>query len=304
MLRISTCVFALTAATACAPTPVALAPASPPIDPHAVFYKVATDASRSLAESEPAPMPTPPAAPKLQSEVERLSHVELARWTIPAELASTVVGSDLLRGMTGRVHGIALYRAPVPTEHPGVCSLDNYSVSLSVPNEASLTYRQHLNPPLQPYQYYHLRRWRVVGSTIARQNPGQADCASARPYSEWFEAASASIVHRAVHRIEQAQRGLTQPKLDCQQMQYDEARKMEVYPACADARALLARFTPDLIRRVRAADCLSAPSPAGCLAVEYWDPAAPRTHSLYVVTVPDNERPAFIQIAQAMLPPH
>lgn len=41
----------------------------------------------------------------------------------------------------------------------------------------------------------------------------------------------------------------------------------------------------------------------GCVSVEYYDPAAPRTHSLYVVTVPVGNPVAYIHITQAMLPP-
>jgi len=47
-----------------------------------------------------------------------------------------------------------------------------------------------------------------------------------------------------------------------------------------------------------------AAAPRGCIGIEYQDPAAPRTHSIYVVTIRDADRPDYVQIIQGMLPPH
>ncbi len=47
-----------------------------------------------------------------------------------------------------------------------------------------------------------------------------------------------------------------------------------------------------------------APSPRGCIGIEYQDPNAPGTYSIYAVTVPDEDRPDYVQITQGMLPPH
>jgi hypothetical protein len=86
-------------------------------------------------------------------------------------------------------------------------------------------------------------------------------------------------------------------------MRYEEARQAFAHSACPSPRALLEKLTPELIKRVRPADCEIAPSPTGCIGIEYHDPAAPGTHSLYVVSMPDTDRPDYIRIVQAMLPP-
>jgi hypothetical protein len=173
-----------------------------------------------------------------------------------------------------------------------------------VPNESGLTYQQHLDPPLQPYLYQPTRRWKVVRSTMASQLQRPPDCAAARPYREWFEAPSAAAVHRAASLVERAQQPGARTRLICQQMRYEEARQVFGFPACPDARALLRQLVPALIKRIRPADCTIAPSPRGCIGIEYHDPAAPSSHSIYLVTVPDQDRPDYVQIAQGMLPPH
>jgi hypothetical protein len=267
------------------------------------FERASTAAHQSTPRAEPVPLPPLRPASRLQSELQQMAQAEIARWILPPEAANRVVAAHLVSGHMPRVSAISLYEAPRPAGPPGLCAIAGDDVWLRVPDENSLTYQQHLDPPLQPYQRQPFVRWKVVGSTLADLRHGPPDCGSALPYSDWFEAPSAEALFRAVTTVEQAQRGRFHPRLECRQLRYDEALQDFAVPACPNPRALLERFTPDLIVRVRPADCEIAPSPKGCLGVEYHDPAAPRTHSLYVVVLPDEDRPAWIQITQAMLPP-
>lgn len=273
-------------------------------DPQAAAQGAMSEAMRSPEPPQPIPLPERRPATRLQSELGALSHVEIARWTLPAEHARHIVRTELLRGRMPRVNGIALYSKPVATAFAGVCEVERFDVWMRVPNETSLTYQQHLDPPLQPYQYSVSRKWRLVGSTVPDRRGGPPDCAAALPYGDWLEAPSAVAVHRAANLVEQAQFGTLRARLVCRQMRYEEARQDFGFPACPNPRALLERLTPNLIKRVRPADCeISAPA-RGCLGIEYHDPAAPGTHSFYLVTLPDEERPDYLQITQGMLPPH
>ena len=273
-------------------------------DPRAAAEAAMDQAMRMPEPPQPVPLPTLDPPTRLQSELEAMSHAERARWALPAAEARDIVASDLLRGMMPRPGGIALYRQPRATAQPGVCELQGYEVWLRVPNENSLTYRQHLDPPLQPFQYQPLRRWKVIGSTDASRRQGPPDCAAARPYGQWFDGPSAAAVHRAAWLVEQAQQRPASLRIVCRQMRYEETRQDFATPECPNPRALLERLTPELINRVRPADCTLAASRRGCIGIEYHDPAAPGSHSFYLVTVPDEDRPDYIQITQGMLPPH
>jgi hypothetical protein len=279
----------------------ASAPAAP--DPQGSFERASTAAFQSTPRAEPVPLPPLRPPSRLQSELQRMRQADIAHWILPADEAARIVAADLVSGFLPRLSAVSLYEAPRRAGPPGVCSVAGHDIWLRVPDENSLTYEQHLDPPLQPYMRQPFVRWRIVGSTLAdvRRNP--PDCGAALPLSDWFDAPSAEALFRAVTTVEQAQRGRTRPRLECRQLRYEEARQDFATPACPDPRALLERLTPDLIRRVRPADCEIATSARACLGIEYHDPAAPRTHSLYVVTVPDEDRPAWIQITQAMLPP-
>jgi hypothetical protein len=142
-----------------------------------------------------------------------------------------------------------------------------------------------------------------MGSTLAERRNGPPDCAASLPYGDWFEASSAAVVHRAVNLVERAQVRPGGVRLICQLMRYEEARQDFGHPPCPNAAALLERLTPNLIKRVRPADCELAASERGCIGIEYHDPAAPGTHSFYLVTVPDDARLDYVQITQGMLPP-
>ena len=205
-----------------------------------------------------------------------------------------------------RLHAASLFSAPRATQHPGVCEVRGWTVAFRVPNESSLTYQQHLDPPQQPYQYWPLVKWKVIGSTRADARRAPPDCAAALPYGEWFDGPSAAVVHRAVNLLEQAQVRPGLVRLTCTQMRYEEAKKDFGYPQCPNPRALLEQLTPNLIKRVRPADCTIAPETGerNCIGIEYHDPASPGSHSFYTVTLPNGPRPRYVQITQGMLPPH
>ncbi len=280
MLR-SLCLFAL-ALSACVPV-------EPPLDRE--------DAHRLPAEAEPVPLPQPTPSTRLQSDLSKASPADIARWALPAAEARAIAAAELLTGFTPRANAIALYEQPRSADYAGLCEVRGYEVWLRVPNENSLTYEQHLDPPLQPYQYRPITRWKVTGSTLG----GESACAAERPNRDWIPAPSAEVLHRALSFVERAQRGLLRPRLHCRQLRMEEGPGFAT-PACPDARAVLARLTPDLVRRVRTEECEGAAGARG-LAIEYHDPAAPGTHSLYVVSLPEAAPAGSLRITQAMLPP-
>ena len=253
----------------------------------------------------PEPVLLPPLSPptRLDSEIGRMSHAELARWILPAE-AGRIVRADLHRGHVPRIGAVSLLTEARPSGRAGLCELRGWTVSLRVPNENALDYRQHLDPPLQPYQYTPLVKWKTAGSTLAA---GPApDCAAAMASGGWFEAPSAESAHRALSLVERAQARPQGVRISCRLFRYDEARQDVVHPPCPDPAALLRQLRPNLVKRVRPADCTAATgaSARGCLAVEYDDPASPGTHSFYAVSLADEPRLSALEIVQGMLPPH
>ena len=254
----------------------------------------AASISRPLAEPPPIALATRNPPTRLQSKVEQLSHVLLAAWILPSDHAWTIVGHELLRGRTGRVHGIALLEAPERTAFPQVCGLQIASIWLRVPNEAPLNHEQHLNPPLEPYQYTKLQRFRIDET---------GSCAQEVPYSTWFEAQSAAAAHRAARIVRETAQGILRPRLRCTLLASGETGAA-VEPPCPGPRRLLGQLTGKLIRRVRPSECAVGRAKRNCLVVEYADPAAPDSTRIYLVTLPDEDRPAAIDIVQTMLPPH
>ena len=274
-------------------------------DGRAAAYKVAAEAFRSPPQAETV-QPSPISSPvRLQSQIEAMSHAELARWILPAADAQRVISTSLHRNMTGRVGAISLSPAPQRTAMRGLCELRGWTASLRVPNESSLTYQQHLNPPLQPYQYRPTILWKVAWSTQAAGGRAE-DCAGALPGEAWFEAPSAEAAFRAANVVEQAQQNPGRFRIFCTQWVYDEKRQDTVFPRCSNSAALLRQLSPKLIKRVQRVECTSetGASPRGCLMIEYQDPASPGTHSFYGVKFVDEPRPRVIQIAQGMMPPH
>ena len=263
-----------------------------PIDTQSM--RDAASIAEPLAEPPPIALVTrnPPA--RLQSAVEQLSHLMLAAWILPSDQAWTIVGHELLRGRTGRVHGIALLEAPQGTAFQEVCALRIASIWLRVPNEERLNHEQHLNPPLEPYQYTKLHRFRIDET---------GSCAQDVPYSAWFEAPSATAAHRAARIVLETAQGILRPRLRCTLLASEEAGAA-VQPPCPDPRTLVGQLTGNLIRRVRPSDCALGRSKRNCLVIEYPDPAAPDSARLYLVTLPDEDRPAAIDIVQTMRPPH
>ena len=262
-----------------------------------------------MQSAPPQPVPLPPLQPgwRIESEIKSLSTQELAQWILPVEQAGQVVRAELIpQGMLPRLGGVGLFTAPRATLYPGLCEVSSWDVWFRVPNENSLTYQQHLDPPQQPYQYTRAVRWKVIGSTRREARSGPPDCAAALPYREWFDCPSAAAVYRAANLFEQAQVRPGSIRLTCTQMRYEEAKKDFGFPLCPNPRALLEQLTPNLIKRVRPADCTISPEPGerNCTGIEYHDPASPGSHSFYLVTMPDGPRPRYVQITQGMLPPH
>ena len=258
-------------------------------------------AKEAIAEAmRPAPEPQwvllPPLRPRLDSEIGRMQAAELARWILPAE-AHRIVSAELHRGRMPRIGALSLLAAPAPTRLPGLCELRGWEAVFRVPDENALTYRQHLDPPLQPYQYRPMVRWKAAPA---------ADCAGAAGGAGWFEAPSAEAAYRALSQIGQAQARPASVRIACTRWRHDEVLGNTVFPRCADPARLLKRLTPGLVKRVRPADCTSetGASPAGCLGVEYDDPDNPGSHSFYAVTLPAKPPLRAIRIAQGMMPPH
>jgi len=150
---------------------------TPPIEPSAN----AASSGLTVALPEASPTPLPPLAPPMrrQSEMERMSHIQLAAWILPADEAWKIVGHEPLRGITGRLNGVALYAQPQRIPASSLCELPVTSVWLRVPNEAGLSPQEHLNPPLEPYQRTALKRWSPARS---------ARCPPPVPSTSWFEA--------------------------------------------------------------------------------------------------------------------
>lgn len=297
MMRIPVLLASVASLCACVAAP------EPAVEMEASARVAIEEAMRTAPAAEPITIGllTPPT--RRETEIRALSHEALARWILPDAEAAQVVRTELRRGRMPQLTGIALYAAPVATAHPGLCAVRGWDAWLRVPNESSLSYEQHLDPPLQPFQYTPALRYRILGSTVAAARMAPPDCAAALLYNDWFEGPSAQAVHRAANLVEQAQQSTRGVRLACQRLRHDETRGLHPV-ACTDAEAVLQRLTPDLIKRVRPADCDVAPSDAGCLGIEYHDPYAPGTHSFYAVTVPNEARPRFLQITQGMMPPH
>lgn len=256
--------------------------------------------------------PLPPLAPasRLQRQIEAMTAAELARWIVPAQ-AERIASAELFPSRWGRLAAAYLWQAPRPTDLPGLCRIDGWLIGFNVPNERSLSYEQHLNPPLVPASMTAEQRFRVVGSTRGPE-AAEPDCATGQPYWNWSVAPSAEIIHRAAALIEQAQiRAASSGRLGftlrCSQWRMDAAQISSPDHRCADSRGLLRDLAPHLIKRVNSTPCegeFSRLAEGDCLAVQYQDPAAPDTHSFYLVRIAGTRTPLSIDIVQGMLPPH
>jgi hypothetical protein len=297
-MRIRSCVLVSVALLSGCAAPVAQS-----ADGRSAAHQAMQEAFGDPPSAEPVLLPPLNPPVRRRSEIEAMPHPDLARWILPAADAQRVAGVELHRDRWApRVNAITFTRAPRRTEMPGLCEIGGWAASLRVPNESSLTYQQHLDPPLQPYQYRPFVRWKV-GSTLAAAGSA-ADCAAAA--GEGFEAPSAEAAFRAANAVEQAQQRPDRFRIVCTLMQSADVGQEPVFPACPKPTELLRRLTPNLIKSVQRSECTSATgiSPRGCLRIEYHDPHNPGTYSFYAVTVPAEPRLRSIRIAQGMMPPH
>lgn len=267
-------------------------------------------ASMAAFTVDPRPEPTPlsPRAPtsRPNREVERMPSRELARWILP-EHAGQITAAEIFPARWGVITYAYLWRAPDPVRALGVCQVDGWGVGFQVENERSLTPQQSVDPPLRPAWTVPERRYRVTGKVGPLS---AASCASPTPYWRWSEAPSAEAIGRAAGLIEQAQKiaggrssGL---RLSCTRMVTDDATGNSIDRPCDDPPAFLQRLTPDLIKRVRSSQCageISHASEGECVAVEYHDPAAPGSFSIYMVRITGGDTPKAVEIVQGMLPP-
>jgi hypothetical protein len=254
--------------------------------------------------AEPTPLPSLQPTSRPQRQIEAMSAADLAGWILPAE-APGIAAAELFPARWGVLTSAYLWQAPRPAGPAGVCGIVGWGVGFRIENENSLSDTQRLDPPLRPVFTVPERRFRVVGSTLSGGVPRA--CRVGQPYWGWSEAPSAEVLHRAARLTEQAQRNPGPLRLTCRQMRIDERTGDMSEADCADARGILRRLTPDLIKRVMSTPCegdLTRFAEGQCIAVEYHDPDASGTHSLYMVRIAGAERPAAIDIVQGMLPPH
>ncbi|HEX6860803.1 MAG TPA: hypothetical protein VF138_11470 [Caulobacteraceae bacterium] len=278
--------FAAHSLAACAATP-SEAPISP--GPAQVMVIPPTRAV-------PLPPRDPPAI--VQSRLEAMPTAEVARWALP-EHAERVVRVELMRVWLPIVRYGGFFERPRATDAPGVCQVSVHGVSFRPYRENELTYQQHLDPPLEPFQVTDAYRYKVVSSTLGGP-PAQAACEGAAPYNDWIEGPSAHDLFRAMNTIERAGAYPRDYVITCQDERLKaDQQTFETY-AC-DGRALLARLTPGLLERVQGVKCeaafVSGANP--CWQVTFDDPKAPGTHSQYEVTAGARR----VAIRHVLLPP-
>jgi hypothetical protein len=260
----------------------------------------------SPVPAEPIPIS---ASSRPESDVKRMSASEIAGWVLPPAEAARIARVETVSGFVPWMSYAGLYEAPrAYASLPGLCEARGWGIFFRIENESRLSQQQRLDPPLDPYQRMPVRGYRIIGSTIAEPaNPPQ--CAAAAPYREWFEAPSAEAAHQAVRLVEQAQARRAGYSLSCTSLRSEEGKADFVTLACPDARLLLGQLRPHLIKRVGAASCdgLARATSGRCWGIEYHDPQAPGTHSIYSVRIaagPARSGPTEVHIAQGMLPPH
>lgn len=254
-------------------------------------------------------VPLPPRNPaaRLESELPSLTHADLADGVLPPDLARRVVRTELVRGRFGHFVSVGLFEPARLTSYPGICELSGWYAWFKVHNEANLRYDQHIDPPLEPYQYRASRGWKVAGSTLPKSRSAPADCEAQRPYHDWPTAPSAEALYRAANLVEQAQSQVRGEKLLCTLFKYEAGANEAVRPTCPNPRAILEKLGPELIKSVRSAACegpFARFAPIGCWELVYHDPVDPGTSRVYTVTVAGSGRPQLIRIEEGMLPPH
>lgn len=255
------------------------------------------------ATPQPRPAPLPPRNPPaiVQSQLLRMPWAEVARWALPEHAASTV-RVELTRGWMPEITLGWFFERPVATSFPGVCQVRARGVNFRKHREAELTYQQHLDPPLEPYQAWDYVKYRVLGSTLDGAAATNASCAASLPYQDWFEAPSAEGAWRAVQNLDRARGWPRDWRVSCTEQTFDEKTATHGTRAC-DGRAYLEKLTPNLIKRIDGARCegpLSGARIGPCWKLIFHDPRTPGSGSEFHVLTGDN----LIHMSQELLPPH
>jgi hypothetical protein len=297
-MRIALSLVAAAALSACAAVPPASQQGAQPTVqialPPAQLYVIPEVRFTALPPREP------PAI--VQSRLVKMPYAEVARWALP-EHAATTTRVELLSFWMPEITLGWFYETPFVTQFPGVCEVRARGVNFRKHNERTLTYQQHLDPPLEPYQVHDTRRFRVLGSTLELGAATSASCAATLPYKDWFEAPSAESVWRAVQHIDRARGWPRDFTLTCTEQFYEEKTNSHGVRPC-DARAYLEKLTPNLIKRIEGVPCegkLAARThPDPCWRLTYHDPRGVGTSSEFHVLA----TAGIVAMSQELLPPH
>ena len=252
-------------------------------------------------EPRPVALParTPPAI--VQSELLRMPWAEVARWALP-EHAATTTRVELTRGWMPEINLGWFFERPTATQYPGVCQVRARGVNFRKHNENALTYQQHLDPPLEPYQVWDYTKYRVLGSTLDGSAATDASCAASLPYADWFEAPSGLGVFYALQHIDRAKGWPRDYRLSCTEQTFDQDTVTHGARPC-DARAYLEKLTPNLIKRIDGVKCegvLTAAPIGPCWKIVYHDPRTPGSSSEFHVLAGQG----VVHMNQELLPPH
>lgn len=248
------------------------------------------------------PTPLPPRNPPaiVQSQLLRMPWADVARWALPEHAARTT-RVELTRGWMPEITLGWFFETPVATSYPGVCEVVARGVNFRKYREHELTYQQHLDPPLEPYQVHGRRKFRVLGSTLDGRAATDASCAAAMPYGDWFDAHSAQAVFYAVQHVDRARYRPESFRLTCTEQTFDQQTVTHGTRAC-DARAYLEKLTSNLIKRVENVPCegpLASVRPGPCWRITYHDPRAVGSGSEFHVLAGEG----VVDIRQELLPP-
>ena len=306
-MRPLACIAALSLTAACAAAPPALN------DP------VAPDGGPIAAVAPPAPEPEPVWEPlaripevRPNSAVERMTLRDLLAWIDPG-LTANLVDAAFNRGRFPHVNAVTFSEQPQPAGRAGLCGLVQHVYLLRTPNESSLTPQQQLDLPRQPYQKMTQRLYRAGGSTLTAYDPSTAQgaCWDHPPLEPYFKAPGAETAWRAVNLMEQAQAGLRGPRApafrySCTEFAPEaEGSFTAARRACTDPRGRIAALVAHHLRFVKVIPCEGTLTGAGvCYEYEYRDPQATETYRFWNAKIRGGDRPAAVELAQGIHPPH
>lgn len=291
-----TSLIALLAAlvSGCAATP-------PPSGPGLTVQISRPPATQVFVIPERRTVPLPPRNPPsiIQSTLERMPTAEVARWALP-EHAERIVRVEFVRVWMPEIRYGAFYERAQASDRPGVCRVFVHGVNFRNYREQELTYQQHLDPPLEPYQTTDFHQYKVLGSTLTGDAATQAACEAALPYKDWFEAPSDDAVFRAANLVERARVGPSALRLTCRETVIS-SEPVSPTKAC-DPRAYLEKLTPNLIKRIDGVPCegeVLGGVTGPCWKLTYHDPRSVGTGSEFHVLAAEGR----VDLYQQILPP-